>query len=938
MSLKPWYKVVTPREDLREGKPLDASEFAVHLDQVRDGRAPDDYQKPERFFDRTYLTQNLTGLAAEVIRRLSGIKTETSAVFNMATAFGGGKTHALTLLYHLARHGPKANKWTGVGKLLDKAGVKSVPSADVAVFVGTEFDSLTGRGGEDGAPLRKTPWGEIAFQLGGADGYSVMAEQDRQMIAPAGDVIRRLFRKDRPCLILLDELMNYVSRYRKLGMATQLYDFLQNLSESVRGEDNVVLCVSIPSSIELEMSAEDQADYERYKKMLDRVGKAVIIAAETETSEIIRRRLFEWDTQAVTQDGRILLPRDALTTCSEYADWIIQHRQQVPTWFPIDNARDAFAATYPFHPTLLSVFERKWQAIPRFQRTRGILRLLALWVSRAYQDGFKGAHGDPLIGVGTAPLDDALFRAAAFEQLGEDRLEGAVTTDICGKKDSHAVRLDGEAVETIRKARLHRKAATAIFFESNGGMLREYATVPEVRLAVAEPDLDVGNVETVLEALSTTCYYLSVERAYYRFSLSPNLNKLLADRRANIQPDKIEERIRAEIQRVFVSSSGVQPLYFPERSGQIPDRPAFTLIVLAPENSLRDKKTLPLVETMTRDHGTSSRTFKSALVWAVAEDDAPLKEEARRALAWEAIRDEDSDRLDGTQTQQLAENIKKAERDLRESVWRTYKNIAMLGKDNALRTVDLGLIHSSSVTGGIIALILQRLRQDGDVEDNISPNFLVRNWPPAFKEWNTKSVRDAFFASPQFPRLLNPDVVKETIARGVQNSYLAYVGKTATGEYDPFIYNAPLNASDVEISDDVYVVTRETAEAYKTAETAPVEAGDQPINDMRRSSEPERTATPADAISGSVVEVPVSPGKGATPGTRVTQLMWTGEVPWQKWSNFYTKVLSKFAAGARLKIRIGVEVSQKEGISEQKVEETKGALRELGLDDKVEVK
>ncbi|HLF29239.1 MAG TPA: DUF499 domain-containing protein [Anaerolineae bacterium] len=863
MALKPWYKVVTPRADLREGKPLDASEFAVHLEQVRDGRAPDDYQKPERFFDRTYLTQNLTGLAAEVMRRLAGIKTETSAVFNMATAFGGGKTHALTLLYHLAQHGPKADRWTGVGKLLDKAGVKSVPHADAAVFVGTEFDSLTGRGGDDGTPLRKTPWGEIAFQLGGADGFAVVAEHDRQMIAPADDVIRRLFRKDRPCLLLLDELMNYVSRYRKLGMATQLYDFLQNLSETVRGEDNVVLCVSIPSSIELEMSAEDQADYERLRRMLDRLGKAVIIAAEAETSEIIRRRLFEWDSPAVTQDGRILLPHDALATCNEYADWINTHRQQVPTWFPIDNAREAFAATFPFHPTLLSVFERKWQAILRFQRTRGILRLLALWASRAYQDGFKGAHADPLIGVGTAPLDDAMFRAAVFEQLGEDRLEG-------------------EAVETIRKA------ATAIFFESNGGMLREYATVPEVRLAVAEPDLDIGNVETVLEALGTTCYYLSVERTYYRFSLSPNLNKLLADRRANIQPDTIEERMRAEIQRVFASSSSVQPLYFPERSGQIPDRPAFTLIVLAPENSLRDRKTLPLVETMTRDHGTSSRTFKSALVWAIAEDDAPLKEEARKALAWEASRDEDSDRLDEAQKQQLAENIKKAERDLRESVWRTYKNIAMLGKDNALRTVDLGLIHSSSITGGIIALILQRLRQDGDVEDNISPNFLVRNWPPAFKEWSTKSVREAFFASPQFPRLLNPDVVKETLARGVQNGYLAYVGKKASGEYAPFIYNAPMNTGDVEISDDVSIITRETAEAYKKTQESPTPQVETPIvNDGRTEYIAGSGSQSSEAATANIIEVP-APGKKG--GTQATQLMWTGDVPPQKWMNFYTAV------------------------------------------------
>src|SRR5262249_25946229 len=151
-------------------------------------------------------------------------------------------------------------------------------------------------------------------------------------------------------------------------------------------------------------------------------------------------------------------------------------------------------------------------------------------VSRAYQDGFKGAHRDPLVGLGTAPLDDSVFRSAVFEQLGESKLEAAVTTDICGKKDAWAVRLDNEAEDSIKKARLHRKAATVTFFESNGGQAKAEATLPEVRLAVAEPELDVGHVDTVLEALASSCYYLTSERNRYRFGLSPNLNKLLADR------------------------------------------------------------------------------------------------------------------------------------------------------------------------------------------------------------------------------------------------------------------------------------------------------------------------------------------------------------------------------------------------------------------------
>ena len=571
MALKPWYKVATPREDLREGKPLDAAEFAVHLDQVRDGRAPSDYQKPEQFFERTYLTQNLLNLASEVVRRLSGEKTATSAVFNMATPFGGGKTHALTLLYHLARNGPKASKWQGVGRILEKAAVPSIPAAATAVFVGTEFDSLVGRGGSDGTPLRKTPWGEIAYQLTGKEGLEVLAEHEKQMTAPGSETIRKFLPKDKPSLILMDELLNYISRSRKSGMGAELYNFIENLCEVATTTTQLVLVVSIPAS-ELEMTAEDFADHDRLKKKVDKYGKAVIMAAEAETSEIIRRRLFEWQG----------LPEDARPTIAAYSDWLLEHRNEIPDWFPTDNARETFAATYPFHPSLLSVFERKWQTLPRFQRTRGILRLLALWVSNAYQEGYKGAHRDPLIGLGTAPLEDSLFRAALFEQLGEEKLEGAITTDICGRKDSHAIRLDKEAVDTIKKARLHRKIATIIFFESNGGQTRDEATVPEIRVAVGEPGLEIGNIETCLESLTEACYFLTVERTRYHFSLKENLNKRFADRRASIQPPKIDERARAEIQKVFPKLPGMdQPVYFPEQSGAIPDRPALTMVVLA---------------------------------------------------------------------------------------------------------------------------------------------------------------------------------------------------------------------------------------------------------------------------------------------------------------------------------------------------------------------
>ena len=970
-KLNPWYNVVTPREDLRDGRPLDASEFAVHLDKVREGSAPEDYRIPQRFFERTYLTTNLLELGSGVLRRLSGIRTETAAVFNMATQFGGGKTHALTLLYHLAQSGRKAEDMAGVRRLMEKAGVKTIPQAAVATFVGTEFDSLAGRGGKDGTPLRRTPWGEIAWQLGQEKSFAAVAEHEHKLVAPAGDVIRAMLPPDRPTLILIDELLNYISRNRKSGLATQLYDFLQNLSETARGESNVVLAVSIPAS-ELEMTPEDQQDYTRFKKMLDRLGNAVVMSAEHETSEIIRRRLFEWNG----------LPPEARRTVGEYATWITENQEQVPKWFPVDNAREAFEASSPFHPMVLSVFERKWQSLPRFQQTRGVLRLLALWVSATYKQGYEGGHGDPLIGLGTAPLHDTMFRTALFEQLGEQKLEGAVTTDICGKKESHATRLDAEAPEAIKKARLHRKVATVVFFESNGGQARDgEATVPEMRLAVAEPGLNVVNVDTVIEGLTDSCYYLRAERNKFRFSLTPNLNKMLADRRANIPAAQIDETVRAEVLKVFVKQPGVEVVPFPEKSSQIADRPLLELSVLAPECVIGEARTLKLIEGMIQEHGSAGRTYKSALLFAVAEDDSALREEARKLLAWQTIKDEEEERLDATQRTQLAESLKKAQRDLRECVWRTYKNVVLLGKDNQLRVIDLGLVHSSQANG-MVRLIVDRLRQEGDIETSISPNFLVRNWPPAFREWNTKAVRDAFFASPQFPRLLDESAIKDTIARGATNGVLAYVGRSGD-EYQPFVFGANLAASEVEVSEDMFILT--AAEAKKhiappkltslTIQPAHVlvkpgvhvtfraEGVDQRGRPMALPAA-KWTATggtgdgkggfTAGDAEGEFAVVVVADGMAAqatvlvakkgepprpptppTPQPELLGLRWSGEVPPQKWMNFYTKVLAQHTASGDVKLRVTFEVAPGHGVSPQRLAETKAALRELGLADDV---
>ena len=944
MALKPWYTLAVPREDLRTGRPMDAAEFAVHLDKVRDGMAPAVYQNPEQFFERTYLTQNLAALATEVIRRLAGERTETSAVFNLATQFGGGKTHALTLLYHLATQGSAVTKWAGVRSLLTSAGVSSVPRAAVAVFVGTEFDSLMGRGGTDGTPLRKTPWGEIAFQLRGEEGLALVAEHERQAIAPGGDVLRQLLPADRPCLILMDELLNYASRFRKSGLTAQLYDFVQNLCETVRGLDRVVLAISIPAS-ELEMTPEDHSDHERFKKLLDRVGKAYMLSGETETAEIIRRRLFEWDLRAIGQNGRVPLSREARQVCNEYTTWVREQHSSFPQWFPFDHAPEAFAATYPFHPMVLSVFERKWRSLPRFQQTRGTLRLLALWVARAYQEGYRGAHRDPLIGLGTAPLDDTLFRAAVFEQMGEARLEAVVTTDICGKTEAHALRLDMEATEALRQARLHRKVATAIFFKSNGGATtRHEATVPEIRLAVAEPGLDLGNIETALEALTTSCYYLTVEQNRYRFSVSPNLNKLLADRRATIAHKAIEDRVRQEIEQVFKSGSGIERIFFPEKSSDIPDRAALTLVVLSPDLTLHGSADVSRdIAALTREYGTSARQFKNALIWCMPERTQNLYEEARKVLAWEAIQSEQETLHleDEAQRRQLAESLGRARRDLQAGVWRSYRRLLLLGRENSFKTLDLGQMNASG--GTLVAQILTQLQQRDELVASVGPAFLVRNWPPAFAEWSTRMVRDVFFASPLFPRLLRADTIKETIAKGVSEGILAYTGKTASGIYKPIFFKQPMSASEVDITDNMYLLTAETVQAYLARRKQQDGASRQNQTEAAEAALQNGIDGPP-AGAGSTNQGAEQPNQGASAALHPAPLIemalagkftWTGKIPPQKWMSFYTKVLTGLVNTGDLNLQLTVEAVPKDGLAPQRVEAIKAALRELGLPDNV---
>ncbi|GAK55935.1 ATPase (AAA+ superfamily)-like protein [Candidatus Vecturithrix granuli] len=1002
MLLKPWYDIVKPRNELYSATLPEAMQFTVNLEHVREEQALEEYSNPASFFTHTYLTTSLTHLASEVIWRLAGEMVEANAVFHVIGHSGEGKTHALTLLHHLTQHGAEAHKWMGIQKILAVAGASSIPQVHTAAFVGTEFDVQKGRRGKRTEPLRKTPWGEIAFQLGGKEAYAEIAACDEQMVAPEKDVLRDILMQASPCLILIDDLMEYAFRAQIYGMVEQCYHFLQHLTEQARTLEHVVIVLTFPAKDQT-AEMERSSVIEQYQSLLSQVSKATPLATEKELPEIIRRRLFQWDAAVISPEGNVILSNEALETCATYSHWIRTNRGQLPAWIPFDQAEQLFSDAYPFHPAVFSVFMRKWQVLPQFQYTRGMLRLLAFWIASAHQDGYSKVYSDPLISLGAAPLEDLNFRTAVREQLGNDqRLKPPIFTDIVGR-EAFAPRLDNEAAADIKHDRLHQKTATVIFFESTGGMLettRVEATAPEIRFAVGEPAMQIEHVDTVLEALVAHCYYLTRENKRYRFRLIPNLNKLFADRRQHIDEEQIEECVRAEIKDLFTNSTLVT--LFPEEPQDVPDQPVLNLVVLSPEHTRRDPTTLPFLQALTDRYGDAPRVFRNAVIWVASDEKSCMYAEARVLLTWQELQNEMQaetaslqDTLDfdpANIAEQIRVNIEKARTRLRECVWQSYKQIALLNKEHRIEFLDLGKFQPGE-TNSLPLILLNQLRLFDYVVDTVSPRFLTRNWPGELhgQEWSTRAVREMFFTSPLFPRLLNPDILKETIAKGASNGLLGYVSQKVEQKYSVFFYQKTLLASEVEISDDMFIITPETAEAYLSGLTPTLtsltidppqvnlmtgekitftaHALDEDGEEIKRNVHWEATGGTIDEKGvfmagekdGSDFEVRATAGEKsawvkvtilskkleppaqlvqqlAPPEERpepplLTHLTWAGKLSAETWQEFYHAILAPLSQeyGIDLSIRLGL--SKQDGITEQQIEYLKNTLQQLNLPD-----
>jgi hypothetical protein len=917
--MEPWYRVAALRREVREGRSFNPDEFAIALEQVVAGTAPEDYRDPQQFFARTCFTRALREHAGMVLRRLSGRTDNTAPVLTLITQFGGGKTHTLTALYHLASHGDVAVKDKGVSDLVRDAGLSALPRAKVAVFVGNAWDPQPGR---------ETPWIDIARQLGGDDGVEALGSA-AATTPPGTESIARVFQAaGAPVLLLFDEVLNYLNRHR--AGAESFHAFIQNLTVATTGSTHGACVISLPRS-QVEMTQWDQDWQDKISKVVRRVAKDLIANDETEIGEVVRRRLFE-------DLGGEKVRRNVARA---FGDWCFERRAQLPPeWTAVDSAateakareflQRRFEGCYPFHPATLSVFQRKWQALPQYQQTRGTLAMLAQWISIAAQDAFRRARTEPLITLGSAPLSESGFRSVVLGQLGESRLLAAIETDIAGDQ-SHSRALDADTKGPLRD--IHRRVATAILFESSGGQTDKVAHLPELRFALGEPDLDTTSIDSAALALEDRAYFVrKAGTDGFRIGYQPTLKKVVSDRRASLDDEaEVRPAIRKLVEDEFRRGATVPVEILKGDAAEIPDRPKLTLVVADAELEWTGAGAIRTqVAEWTRQRGKSPRLYPGALVWCFKKPGKDLRDQVEAALAWKRVAREVADgtlggEFDRNDRAELQSKVRDAEEAAKDEVWGGYRFavVADVQEEDGLKVIDLGAGHSSSGES-LCGRVLAALKAEALLNESVGAGYIDRNWPPALKDagaWPLASLRQSFLNG-SLTRLVDPDAVLrskvvEFVARG---DFGLASGQRQEGGFERVWFEEPVATDEVTFDAGVFLLRKTIAARLK--------AGPMP------ESKPETGTTPSPAPVAPVGEEPaVAPTR--SPQTRVLRLV--GSVPPELWNRLGTKLLPKLRGGTELRVGIDFSVVVRDEATANLVAEVRQILQDLGLSEAVRI-
>lgn len=791
-GLKPWREIVSPHRDVASGRYLQA-EFVADLSQVLAGTAEPEYQQPVEFFRRTYLTEGLLNMLVTGVKRLTAQSGDP--VVQLQTSFGGGKTHSMLALYHLAGGDVTLGDFPGGERIAEGINNVDLPEANRAVLVGTALDPTKPRDYPN-ATVR-TLWGELAYQLGGADGYAMVANADEKGVSPNANTLLELLQKFGPCLIMVDEFVAYARNiYHVDGLPAGTFDavmtFMQALTEAVRRSPDSMLLVSLPES-EIEVGGEaGKKALEILAHIVGRIESVWKPVTATESFEIVRRRLFADDIDYAARDAVL----------EAFSNMYRHGAGEFPSGVGERAYYQRMQAAYPIHPELFDRLYQDWSTLERFQRTRGVLRLMAAVIHQLW------SRNDPslLIMPGTVPLAAAPVRNELLRYL-PDTWTAVFDKDVDGV-ESLPYLIDGDVPALGRYAAARRVARTVFVGSAPSDTGQQVRGLEEVRirLGCAQPGEPTAVFGDALRRMGSQLTYLYTDGSRYWYDTRPTVNRLARDRAQQFSEAVVEAEIIGRLKKLPKNREFAAFHVAPPDSGDVADEDRVRVVALRPDQTHRRTTVETEAETAARhilnSRGSGQRLYKNMLVFVAPDhnDMEALKQAVREFLAWQSINDEREPlNLDAQQSRQVQQSLEKANETADLRVRGAYSWLLTPVQPEPLGGIEF---QANRISGddNVYDRAARKLRQDGLLVTEWSPDILrmeldrfiwgeEKGWSVGLKQLWAYLAQYCYL-----PRLSDHNVLLQAVRGGVArfDAPFAYAtGVDAAGYHTGLVYRQP---------------------------------------------------------------------------------------------------------------------------------------------------
>ena len=750
--MKAFHTIAIPHRDILEGR-LTMDVFAADLWEVFQRRGPDEYKDAETFFAKTYMTEGLKNLLAIVEKRLSGHGGDP--VIQIQTPFGGGKTHALIAMYH------KSSQW----------------NARKVVVVGSALST------------DETLWSVIEKQLTGK------TTRFTSQIAPGKEAIRDLLSENQPVLILMDEVLEYVTRAAGVKvvestLAAQTIAFVQELTEAASALDKVCLVITLPSSITEHYGEGAEKLYQQLQKVAGRIEKIYTPVQEDEITKIIRRRLF---SDLAEDDAK-----KVVVNFIKYAE----KEGILPAGIQPSQYRDRFLDSYPFMPEVVDILYHRWGSYPTFQRTRGVLRLLSLVIYSLR------SKSKPYISLADFNLADQEIRQELLKYIGPE-FNGVIANDITDF-DAGSQKVDMSLGSSYQGLNLGSRAATSIFLYSFSGGHERGATLGEIKRSASTTENPASVVAEATEQLKSKLFYLQCTGDRYYFDNQPNLLSILLTNMENVREDQVVEAER-ELLRSSVSGGKLKIFIWEEKSANIPDSEELKLVILSKENK-------EAISNMLKNKGQTPRVYRNTLffIYPLESEKPAFVGTIKRKLAYEYIEDDKTLNLSDEQRKEVKKGLKQTETDVKESIRRLYRLLSIPIREGVKET-DLG-IPTYGEQKSLDQEVYEKLRTDGEILEKIAPLLLREKYLRDKEYASTNQLYQSSLKTPGEPRPINKLALEQGIAEGM------HMGMFGLGELedDKPVCRYFKEQPSVAFSESEVIISEALCYEQKKAEQVPV--------------------------------------------------------------------------------------------------------------------